>query len=230
MKLVKVQKPLYEIRFGIVNALVLLEPELTVFDTGVPGSADEISQALEQLGRRAEDVKHIVITHLHADHTGGLAELKRRSGASVYMHRLDAELVEKGGAAREMNPSPGLFPWLVTKLFMKNAPSNVDPCRTDVYLEEGQELEFAGGMEVIYTPGHAAGHVSLLWPEHGGVLLAGDAAANMTGLGLPIVAEDTSTARESLQKLAGRDFSLACFGHGKPITSGASERFKKKFL
>ena len=71
--------------------------------------------------------------------------------------------------------------------------------------------------------------MAFLWPEHGGVLIAADAAANVFGLGLSPVYEDLDEGRRSLGKLAGLDFEVACFGHGKPIPSGASRRFAQKW-
>ena len=229
MKLEPVVDRLCMIKLGVVNAYLLDAGELTLIDTGTPGSSEQIVEALRAIGKEPEELLHIVITHLHVDHTGSLAELKRLTGATVHMHRLDAELVAQGRGAREMNPAPGLFSFLVTKLVMNRASSAVEPCDTDDYLEEGQTLDFAGRCRVIHVPGHAEGQVALLWPEHDGVLIAGDAASNMNGIGYPIVVEDLEATRSSLEKLSRFEFSAACFGHGKPIVGGAAEAFRKKF-
>ena len=69
------------------------------------------------------------------------------------------------------------------------------------------------------------GQLAFLWPEHGGVLIAADAAAHVVGLTLSPMYEDVDEGRRSLSKLAGLEFEVACFGHGKPIKSGASRRF-----
>lgn len=230
MKVVPVVNRLYRVNLGMVNAYILDEKELTIVDTGIPGSADKILKALSHLGRSPEEVKHILLTHLHMDHTGSAAELKRRTGATVHMHRLDAQMLADGKAAREMNPSPGLFSRLVTRLFMSKAPTEVEPCETDNYLEEGDLLDFAGRMEVLHVPGHAEGQVAFRWPGNEGVLIAADAAANMMGLGYPIVLEDLEVTNQSLERLATLEFQHACFGHGKPIVCGASEAFRKRFL
>lgn len=229
MKVTPIVDSLYVVNLGMVNAFILDEGELTLVDTGVPGSTEKILAALEELGRRPEELKHIVVTHLHVDHTGSLAELKRRTGATVHMHRNDAAPVAQGRGAREMNPAPGLLSFLVTKLIMKNAPSEIEPCETDEYLEEGQTLAFAGEARVIHVPGHAEGQVALLLPKDGGVLIAADAAANMMGLGYPVVVEDLSVAKRSLSRLSEMEFEHAGFGHGKPIIGGASEAFRRRF-
>src|SRR3954451_6244595 len=66
---------------------------LTVIDTGVPGSASAILQAIEALGRRPSDVKEIVLTHYHYDHRGSAAELAARTGATVIAHVAEAPFI-----------------------------------------------------------------------------------------------------------------------------------------
>jgi glyoxylase-like metal-dependent hydrolase (beta-lactamase superfamily II) len=61
------------------------------------------------------------------------------------------------------------------------------------------------------------------------VLIAADAAANVFGLALSPMYEDVDEGRRSLSKLAGLEFEVACFGHGKAIQSGASRRFGRKW-
>ena len=70
----------------------------------------------------------------------------------------------------------------------------------------------------------------MLYPRHGGVLFAADAASNMLGrLGPSIFYEDLAEGTRSLQRLAALDFAIACFGHGRPIASHASERFRRRW-
>ena len=52
----------------------------------------------------------------------------------------------------------------------------------------------------------------------------------MLGLGLSIVYEDLQEGLRSLATLSALDFDMACFGHGAPLLSRASERFKKNWM
>lgn len=80
------------------------------------------------------------------------------------------------------------------------------------------------GLEVIGTPGHTAGHISVL-DSVSGILVAGD-ALNGTGGGVagpdPGFSEDMAIAIDSVSKLAGLDYEVALFGHGDPVLEGAS--------
>ncbi len=80
------------------------------------------------------------------------------------------------------------------------------------------------GLEVIATPGHTPGHISILDPT-GDALIAGDAIVGENGgVGGPVeqFTADLEAANESVVKLAGLDFEVVYFGHGEPVTSGAS--------
>jgi glyoxylase-like metal-dependent hydrolase (beta-lactamase superfamily II) len=82
---------------------------------------------------------------------------------------------------------------------------------------------------VIHTPGHSAGQIALLWPAHGGVLFAADTAINVAGLALFPAYEDLTKGKESLARLAAHEFAVACFGHGRPITRAATQRFRTRW-
>ena len=80
------------------------------------------------------------------------------------------------------------------------------------------------GLEIIETPGHTAGHVSVLDPV-GGILVAGD-AINGSGGGVIGPNErftpDMTLANQSAAKLGGFEFETILFGHGEPVLSGGS--------
>ncbi|PIU55456.1 MAG: hypothetical protein COS88_04485 [Chloroflexi bacterium CG07_land_8_20_14_0_80_51_10] len=90
MKFIEVVPQVYQLRLRRANVTVLIDDEITVIDTGIPGSAKWIIQFLEHMGQPPSKVGLIIITHHHVDHVGGLAELKKITGARVAAHRLDA--------------------------------------------------------------------------------------------------------------------------------------------
>jgi glyoxylase-like metal-dependent hydrolase (beta-lactamase superfamily II) len=80
------------------------------------------------------------------------------------------------------------------------------------------------GLEIIKTPGHTAGHISVL-DAVAGILVTGDAlngvAGGVTGPD-PSFSEDMAAANASVSKLAGFTYEVALFGHGEPVMAGAS--------
>lgn len=220
---------LWEISLGAVNAFLIDDGELTLIDTGIPGSADTIVTALAALGKKPADIRHIVVTHCHPDHAGSLAALKRLTSATVYMHPVDAALVRRGQAKRSTSrPAPGVLRHVLFWLFVRNAPLTIEAAEIEREVPDGTRLPIAGGLDAIHVPGHCAGQIALLWSRRR-VLFAADAAANMPRLGLSLGYEDLNEGVRSLEKLATLDFEIACFGHGKAITRGAAAEFKKRW-
>jgi glyoxylase-like metal-dependent hydrolase (beta-lactamase superfamily II) len=110
------------------------------------------------------------------------------------------------------------------KLFF-DPDERLGPIGIDHPLTVGEILPIAGGIEVIHTPGHCAGHVALLW-RPGRMLFAGDVYTNLMGLGGPVGFESFEEGRASQRKLASLSFDAAGFGHGASIARDAATRFR----
>jgi glyoxylase-like metal-dependent hydrolase (beta-lactamase superfamily II) len=214
---------------GFVNVVFLDDDNGPIIvDTGMPDSADKILEGLNELGHASEDVQKIVVTHKHIDHAGSLAALKQATKAPAVMHQIDAASVRKGEAILPVKSSPGLFSKLMAAS-MRMFSADLAPVAIEEEVNDGDRLSFAGGIEVIHTPGHSAGHISLYLPRDGGILIVGDAAIHVMGLRYPPIFEDITVGMASLRRLAGLRFNTAVFMHGKPLNSGASRHFFNKW-
>jgi len=227
-----VTEHVFRISLKVVNVFLIALPEsLTLVDAGTPGSLTRIAGAVRGLGRRPEEITDIVVTHLHADHTGGLAEVQGATGARVWMHPADAALVRAGVASRTYRPAPGSIGGQLFRLAggRKRGPSRIRPVALAPENEIGdrEEMTVAGKLLPLWTPGHTEGHVAFLWPGDRGVLFVGDAAGHMARLRASPIYEDYNRGVESLRRLAGLDFETACFAHGRPLTRGAARAFAK---
>jgi len=225
----QITKSIYQIRLGAVNAFVVDDEGLTLIDTGYKGSTEKIVTALKKAGRKPEEIKRVVLTHCHPDHAGSAANIKAMLGVPLFAHSQDAALIEQGiGGRPSFHLSPGIMNWLVFNVFIKPHGSTIEPVSIDEKLKENDIIPIAGGIQVIHTPGHSAGHISLLLKSEG-VLIAGDICANMAGLGLSVLYEDTQLGVKSILKAAAFDFDKAVFGHGKLLSRQASEKLSEKF-
>ena len=213
---------------GLVNVYILQTDDgLVILDTGFPGRAQKILNAVSSLGKSPSDVRHMVLTHCHPDHIGSAATLQRATGATVWAHPLDAPMMEAGTTMREpMCPSPGLRNQILARL-LAGRVARVEPVKVDRYLEEGQSPAFAPDMTVIHLPGHCQGQIALLWHRHGGVLFPADSCINRRGLKLPVGTEDPRLALASLARLSEFEFDKVCVMHGKPVLSGGAAEFRR---
>jgi glyoxylase-like metal-dependent hydrolase (beta-lactamase superfamily II) len=188
---------------------------LTLVDTSSPGASDGLLRAIASIGRRPEDVRTIVATHYHDDHTGNVASLRDRSGATLCAHADDAPYID------------GRTPWRGLKAggLQRFMTPDHFTLTVDRALQSGDRIDAAGGMEVVHAPGHTPGSIALLLRERG-VLFAGDAFMNVMGLRLApaMSTHDVAEARRTVKRLAGMEFDVALPGHGAPVVGRASEK------
>jgi glyoxylase-like metal-dependent hydrolase (beta-lactamase superfamily II) len=214
-----------------VKVFIIEQPDgLTVIDAGFPGTMALIDEAVRSLGRDPEEIRDILVTHCHPDHAGGLAEIVSATGARVWMHPADAEMVRSGTAFRPYQVSPGAANQAFVDDVISHSPQTYEPAPVDEEVLPGDEIPVAGGITALGAPGHTVGHLVFLWSGDDGVLFLGDAAKNVDGLVPCPIYEDVSQGLESLQGLSGHDFEVACFAHGDPIVESACEVFRRRWI
>lgn len=199
--------------------LVVVDGGVVLVDTGVRSGPAAIAKALAETRRTVGEITAILVTHRHADHVGGLARLRRDSGAPVVAHRLDAAAIA------------GIAPQRLTRLqrILSVIQPRTEPAPVDEILATDGPFSVPG-FTALHTPGHTEGHVSYLLERDGGVLFAGDAVAG--GTHGPhrtprLMTVDAERAEASLHRLAGLDFAVATFGHGQPVTHRAVQSFRE---
>lgn len=189
---------------------------LTLVDTSSPSASEGILASIAAIGRSPDDLKTIVATHYHYDHTGNVGALVERTGATFSAHVDDAPYID------------GRVMWMRVKGIAGNF---IDPnkrhyaLRVDRELCAGDSIDAAGGMEVVHAPGHTPGSIAL-HARGRRLLFSGDAFMHMAGLMLPpsMSSHDLGEARRSIAKLAELDFDIALPGHGRPIVGRANEK------
>lgn len=165
------------------------EREVWLVDTGVAGSEAMIFDYLKATGRRPEEISLVIQTHSHPDHIGAAQAIQRATDCPVAAHEGERAWIEDVDLQFRERPVPG---------FHTLVGGSVKVGRT---LDDGEVLHLGETLtfEVLHTPGHSSGSISL-WCPREKVVICGDAVP-LPG-SIPIY-EDADESIRSVKKLMG---------------------------
>jgi glyoxylase-like metal-dependent hydrolase (beta-lactamase superfamily II) len=208
-----------------INSYAFIDDDgqVALVDCGLKRAPAKIVRGLAALGKHPRDVTRIFLTHAHNDHAGGAAELLASSSSpSILAHHHDATFLRTG------TPPPRDTSGGLGRLLHRLPGGSFSPVEGVEELRDGQILDFAGGLEVVHTPGHTPGHISLLHPGSK-TLITGDSIFNINArMTWPLAAFCTSFSQTKLTAnvLADLDYRTAAFTHGPEIRETGREAIR----
>src|SRR6266487_4320822 len=130
---------------GLASYLITSPQGHILVDTVMPEATSQIKASIEKLGFKISDIKYLLNTHAHIDHTGGLAELKQASGAQMIAGEADKPLLEGGYYPGAQEDTALAFP----------------PVKVDRTVREGDKVTVGDvTLTARETPGHSPGCTS----------------------------------------------------------------------
>ena len=134
-----------------VHVYLIYGSRICLIDTGVSSAETIIFDYLRNTGRSPEEIDMIILTHSHPDHIGAVKSIKESTGCVIAAHSGEKDWIEDVDLQCRERPVPG-FHSLV------GGSVNIDRL-----VEEGDILNLGDGLsvEVIHTPGHTEGSISL---------------------------------------------------------------------
>lgn len=179
--------------------------EIIVIDPGDQG--DTVYEDVKSLG--FEKVAGILLTHGHGDHTGGALRLKELTGAKIYAHEAESEILK--------DPEKNLSGWF----------GKAYGFEADEYFRDGQEFDMAGvHFKVLHTPGHTQGGCCF-YDEEDNVCFCGDTIFNCsvgrTDFYSGSAASLVKSIREKIFTLP--DEVKLYTGHGEKTTVGYEKEY-----
>jgi metallo-beta-lactamase class B len=144
---------LYYVGTNGIAIFLLTTPEGHILiDSGYADTPPLIERSVKSLGFRMEDIKILLTSHAHMDHVSGHAEIRRRTGAQVMAHELDAPVIEGGGKGDFRFEKE--YRWV--------------PCPVDRRLKDGDTVSLGGTTLTAHlTSGHTRGNLTWTFPLEG---------------------------------------------------------------
>jgi glyoxylase-like metal-dependent hydrolase (beta-lactamase superfamily II) len=190
------------------NAYLIDGPSRVLIDPGHRAQFEHVQQGLEQLELSVNDIDLVICTHAHPDHLEAVA-LFKDTPTLFTLHETEWQWAVTIG--KQMSAAYGI---------------DIDDFRPDFFLKAGTLSLDGLELDIIHTPGHSPGSVTLYWPLQK-ALFTGDLIFK-EGLGrTDLPGGDGSKLKESINGLTDLDVEWLLSGHGDVI-SGV-EKVKKNF-
>jgi metallo-beta-lactamase class B len=214
---VKIYGNTYFVGFGRLG-LVLIKTDagLVLVDGGLPQSVAAVEANIKQLGFRTQDIKYILNTEVHYDHSGGLAALARDSGATVVASTSGTKALRAGHSDKD-DPQFG-------SLHDTPVPAKLRAVR------DGEQIRL-GGITITahYTPGHTPGSTSWTWDScDNGVckhVVFGASLNPISADGFKFDPKVTPIFRKTFQTVANLPCDILIASH--PDAAGIDEKLKQ---
>lgn len=182
---------------------------LGLVDAGLGMGVDDILANITKAGFNPESLTHLVVTHAHLGHWGGVVELHERTGAKVLAPKLGAGIMQAldDDPATQLNVKFGRYP----------PGFKPRPCLPDETFDDGSEITIGDfHLKTIRVQGHTKDSTCFLFTDgdkRG--LLTGDVVFYSGKLGLlNLEGFSLDDYRRDIQKLAGLDVDMLLPGHG----------------
>ena len=211
---------IFQIKLGLNSCYLIRGRDIVMIDGGMPNKLKVFKRILARLEINPSDIKLIVLTHSHFDHSGSAREIRDLTGAKIAIHEGERTYVENGGMIipKGVNTYGKLTKPLLFSIFKKISFPKFKP---DILITDEPYSLSIYGIEgnIIHTPGHTAGSISVILDS--GEAFVGCMAHNGFPFrlrpGLPIFAQDIEAIKKCWKILIDRDIKMIYPGHGKPF-------------
>ena len=231
-----------ELEMNMMGHSSIIQPTLlyddhhaVLVDVGVPGQLGAIKVAMEKAGVSLNRIDAVILTHQDIDHIGSIQDVLQAVGKpiEVYAHAEDKPYIE--GEKEPIKMTRERVSQMLSRMpeevreqaeaMLLNPPT----AKVTKMVSDGEILPICGGIEVIFTPGHTPGHISL-YHQPTKTLITGDATVSQDGEILgpnPQATLDMQQALESQKKFTSFDIARVICYHGGLCEDHVNEQFRE---
>ncbi len=231
-----------EIKFDFNGTLNVIYPvvlsdekEVVLIDCGYPNFLSLIKAAAEAKEIDISKLTKIIITHHDFDHMGALAEFKREYPHIKVLSSIDDEKYISGKEkSLRLQQAESIYDNLPedqkenAKQFQQFIES-IENVQVDVCLRDKDSFSWCGGVEIVTTPGHMPGHISI-YIKDSKTLISGDALVvedNKLTIANPQYTLDIAEAKNSIKKLLNYEIDKIICYHGGIYTEDIKESLER---
>lgn len=198
------------------------ENEMILVDCGYDDFLPMIEEAACKKHVDFSKLTKVIVTHHDYDHMGSLAAIKQKyPHVQVIASEKDAPYVSgrlKSLRLQQAEQTQVMLPpeqQEAGKAF-QNILNSIENVEVDITVKDGDYFPWCGGIEIVETPGHMPGHISIYLKKFK-VLISGDALAIENGnleIAAPQFTLDMGEAKKSISKLLNYDIQKIICYHG----------------
>jgi hydroxyacylglutathione hydrolase len=218
---------IFSVKLGLNSCYLIRGKDVVMIDGGMPNKLKMFKRKLSKLGIQPSEIKLIVLTHSHFDHSGSAREIRDLTGAKIAIHESERTYLENGGMIipKGVNTYGRLSKPLLFSIFKRISFPKFKP---DILIrDEPYSLSIYGiDGNIIHTPGHTVGSISVILDS--GEAFVGCMAHNGFPFrlrpGLPIYAQDIEAIKKCWKILIDKGVKMIYPGHGKPFPVGVIKK------
>jgi hydroxyacylglutathione hydrolase len=211
---------IFPVQLGLNSCYLIRGKDVVMIDGGMPNKLNLFKREISKLKIDPSEIKLIVLTHSHFDHSGSAREIREFTGARIAVHESEKIYLENGGMIipKGVNTYGKITRPILFSIFKEIPFPKFKP---DILIsEEPYPLSLYGiDGSIIHTPGHTFGSVSVILDS--GEAFVGCMAHNgfpfRFSPGLPIYAQDIEAVKTCWRMLFDRGVKMIYPGHGKPF-------------
>lgn len=179
-------------------------------------SYDMVIKEIKKLQLTPENLKLVIITHVHGDHVKALKELKEKTNCKILVQKYDKDALESGyGGIAEGTTLISKFFGIIANNFFKGINS-FPAVKADIIMEDFYDLSELGfNARIESTPGHTKGSISIFSENEA---IVGDILFNIfPNSCLSLYSNDKAQLYKSCKKLLDAKYDVYYVGHGRPL-------------
>ena len=235
LNVLKVEFEFNRITDTIYPVILRDDNDMILIDCGYPNFLTLIEESAIKDGIDLSKLTKLIITHHDFDHMGSAADFKRKyPNVKILSSIIDEKYINGKEKSLRLQQAELIYDKLPEEqkegaMNFQKMLESIENIEVDMLLKDGDKFDWCGDIEIIETPGHMPGHISI-YVKESKTLISGDALVienNKLAIANPNYTLDMSEAKESICKLLNYDIDKIICYHGGIYTEEIKSSLKR---